>query len=1165
VGTQRYAGCSRAATHGMAFFKYGKWTGPAYSAGHDSDPFVALTSSDLAVPGIDAFDNNVSKPHDIAYANAQVLLASQWDTQPGSRVSALINYFTSVSNADVIFIAQAPLNSASSILGEAIRAFSIPAIGVHAAAAEGIIRLLQTDPQYAASMAILTKQEMQKRVGDIADFAGDALTYWLARFSDTLSALASATTSLYDLWKAIDHGDDFVDQVGAIFGANQGTSLTNLLNQTFDLLGIRSGAIHELGWISQSTSDAQPNGDSLAPSINSDGRYVAFQSHATDLVASDTNGAADIFIHDRQNETISRVSVGVGGAQANGASTYPSISQDGRYIAFESTASNLVSGDKGGWTEIFVYDRTTGTTARASIGLNVSGVTDNEPNWPSMHPSIASSGNGYKVAYASEAGNLVAGDARNLPRIFVYDSATKVITKITNGIGGAPNNASDFPSISTNGLVAYHSFASNLVANDTNSAGDIFLYNNGTTTRISVGLNGAQSNGESTQASISANGNFIAFQSLASNLVAGDTNGVSDIFVHNRTTGGTERVSTGVNGVQSNNDSYEASISSDGRFVTFWSRATNLVPGQTGPAGQIFVHDRELHQTKLISVSAAGETGNTWELVEPVISGDGSLVAFESSSTNIYRGTGGHGNIFETDSLNFFNRGGPRDDLISSALGNDVLDGGGGINTVSYATILSTIVINLATTIAQNTGGGGTDTLTNFRNVIGGSGADRLTGDGNANTLNGGPGNDILNGAAALDTLVGGLNADKFVFDSVALGDARATIPLFDRVTDYDRSGGSFNAAEGDQIDLSALLAAVSGQGVGALVRVIASGTGASLQVDTDGAANGTLWTTIARLENIHAGNAVNVILNTALPGGSSITVANTAANDFNSDVRSDILLQHSSGQMAIWSMNGFTISNAAVLSGNPGPAWHAKDAADFTADGKADILFQNDSGLPAIWTMNGSTIVSGTTLPNPGPAWHAVKTADFNGDGKADILLQHDTGLPAIWLTNGTAIGSAATLADPGPTWHARLTGDFNGDGKADILWQQDNGLPAIWLMDGTSIIGSVTLPNSGPQWHPRAAGDFNGDGKTDILWQHDNGLPVVWTMDGLTIAAATTLANPGAAWHAIDTADVNGDAKADILWQQDSGLPAIWQMDGASIAAATTLANPSASWHLI
>ena len=328
---------------------------------------------------------------------------------------------------------------------------------------------------------------------------------------------------------------------------------------------------------------------------------------------------------------------------------------------------------------------------------------------------------------------------------------------------------------------------------------------------------------------------------------------------------------------------------------------------------------------------------------------------------------------------------------------------------------------------------------------------------------------------------------------------------------------------EGDTLDFSAFDRFWAWQRChDTLVRVLEnpSGTAAILQIDQDGTTGGMNWTTIARLDGIHTGDGVNVILDST--GGVTLTVPELMpTKNFNGDTHADILWQSSSGMPAAWLMNG---TNAVTVSGvgsfNPGPSWHVKGSGDFNGDGKSDILWQDSGGTPAIWLMDGTTAVSVSAAGsfNPGPSWQIKGTGDFNGDGKSDILWQDSGGAAAIWLMDGTTATSVAAVGpfNPGPSWQIKGTGDFNGDGKSDILWQGSDGTPAIWLMDGINFVSTSAAGsfNPGPSWQVKGSGDFNGDGKSDILWQGSDGTPAIWLMDGataVTVSAAGSV-QPGA-----------------------------------------------------
>ena len=339
--------------------------------------------------------------------------------------------------------------------------------------------------------------------------------------------------------------------------------------------------------ISLSSTGAQGDGDSRAASISADGRFVAFESSATNLVGNDTNGKEDVFVRDRRTGKTRRFSVSSAGAQGDGDSRAPSISANGRFVAFRSAATNLVGGDTNASLDVFVGDRRTGKTKRVSVSS--AGVQGNSF---SESPSI--SADGRFVAFESAATNLVGNDSNGFRDVFVRDrrgGRTKRVSVSSAGAEG--NNESRQASISADGrFVAFRSDATNLVGNDTNGFRDVFVHNleRGKTKRVSVSSAGAQGKGDSSAPSpMSADGRFVAFDSAATNLVGGDTNGFSDVFVRDRRTGKTRRFSVSSTGAQGNGDSFAPSISADGRFLAFESSASTLVGGDNNGALDVFV------------------------------------------------------------------------------------------------------------------------------------------------------------------------------------------------------------------------------------------------------------------------------------------------------------------------------------------------------------------------------------------------------------------------------------------------------------------------------------------------------------------------------------------------------------------------------------------------
>lgn len=394
--------------------------------------------------------------------------------------------------------------------------------------------------------------------------------------------------------------------------------------------------------ISVNNARVQGNQSSYYASISADGRYVAFLSDANNLVVGgDTNGVSDIFVRDRKTGETERVSVDSAGKQGNGSSFGRfAISADGRHVVFESSAKNLVSGDTNGQKDIFVHDRLSGKTSRVSV--DSAGVQSNSYSYS---PSI--SADGRYVAFVSNADNLVDGDSNNVADVFVHDRQTGKTTRVSvNSDGSGANEFSGSPSISADGrLVAFDSGADNLVPVDTNRMSDVFVHDRqtGQTALVSVDSVGKQGNNHSFDSFLSANGRYVAFVSLATNLVEGGTKGWHKVFVHDRNTGKTELASVDSAGTQGNEYSVIPSISADGRYVAFASHADNLVSGDTNGYDDVFVHDRKTGKTERVSVNSAGKQGNSISLMTLVInpsaiSADGRYIAFESYADNLVAG-----------------------------------------------------------------------------------------------------------------------------------------------------------------------------------------------------------------------------------------------------------------------------------------------------------------------------------------------------------------------------------------------------------------------------------------------------------------------------------------------------------------------------------------------
>jgi hypothetical protein len=382
-------------------------------------------------------------------------------------------------------------------------------------------------------------------------------------------------------------------------------------------------------------------------SVSADGRYVVYASYAGDIVSGDTNGAADIFLWDGNGNGLStRISVGPGGVEANSHSFSPSISADGKFVVYTSFATNLVTGDTNNAMDVFVYNVATGVTTRESVNT-----AEVQANSSSMNPSL--SADGRYVIFASDATNLVTGDTNAKLDVFVRDRATGNTYRESVAAAGAQlNDESAYPSISSNGrYVAFASKATNAVAGDTNGVQDVFVRDRslGTIKRVSVATGGAQSNSLSDSPKISGDGSYIAYRSFATNLVAGDTNSQWDVFVTDRGAVKTERVSVDSAEQQATAEPSQISISDNGRLVTFQAADSTFVAGDNNSAIDVFRRDLTAGTTTRVSVDYYGSQTNADSFAASV-SGDGRFVVYESSATDLYLKTASAGGITRFDS-----------------------------------------------------------------------------------------------------------------------------------------------------------------------------------------------------------------------------------------------------------------------------------------------------------------------------------------------------------------------------------------------------------------------------------------------------------------------------------------------------------------------------------
>ena len=599
--------------------------------------------------------------------------------------------------------------------------------------------------------------------------------------------------------------------------------------------------------VSTDSSGMQADNSSYSPAFSADGTKVAFSSVAGNLVAGDFNNASDIFVKNLSTGVLTRVSTDSSGTQGNSDSYNPVLSSDGTKVYFQSDSTNLVASDTNGLSDIFVKNLSTGVVTRLSTDAN-----GNQGDSGSYQPILSMDGT--KLAFHSNASNLVVGDTNNQTDIFVKNLSTGAVTRVSTDSGGTQGNGYSYnPVFSPDGTqVVFYSAATNLVAGDTNGVVDIFVKNlsTGAITRVSTDSSGVQGNSYSEVPVFSPDGTKVAFASAASNLVAGDTNGVEDIFVKNLSTGVVTLVSTDSSGAQGNNVSLWPVFSPDGTQVVFQSGASNLVANDTNAAYDIFVKNLITGVTTRVSTDSSGAQGGG-SSGKPVFSPDGTQVVFYSLASNLVAGdtnnaydifvkniaptdTGGIDtvqssisytlgqyleNLTLTGSANLNGTGNSLDNVITGndgnnvlngGLGNDTLDGGLGTDTAIYNSAWVTYTITGNATSSTVSGVEGTDTLSNIE-TLRFNGIDVSTADAvNDNPIG-------VNDTNSSDAVI---EASPFV-----VGDATATGNVLSNDTDADSSLGLGETIAVASVSGSALNLGVSVLGTYGSVIINANGT----------------------------------------------------------------------------------------------------------------------------------------------------------------------------------------------------------------------------------------------------------------------------------------------------------------------------------------------------
>jgi Tol biopolymer transport system component len=399
------------------------------------------------------------------------------------------------------------------------------------------------------------------------------------------------------------------------------------------LAGLAFAATATTERVSVTPSGSEPDSSSGEPSVSADGNLVAYSSSATDIVPGVGDGhAPQIYVYNRTTGETKLASASSSGEPANNLNEQPAISADGRYVAFDSYARNLVPGGAT-FDDVYVKNLKTGELTRASVSS--SGAAGNKY---SSSPSISADGN--VVTFSSDATNLTPVKTKSRRNEFVHfmDSGKTVQVNVSPK-GGGGNGDCHKPSVSADGgLIAFASRGSNLVKGGSRGW-QIFVrdLDKRKTSVVSLSSSGKTGNGTSSHPVISGDGRFVAFESQATNLVKGDTTKGFDLFLRDLTKRTTKRISVGANGHQANDQSSDASISNHGGYVAFYSAATNLTPGEGGSSHVFLYSSRGGKRLQQVDVSDAGKSGDRLAGL-PAVSGDGRFVAFQSQATNLVGG-----------------------------------------------------------------------------------------------------------------------------------------------------------------------------------------------------------------------------------------------------------------------------------------------------------------------------------------------------------------------------------------------------------------------------------------------------------------------------------------------------------------------------------------------
>jgi hypothetical protein len=822
--------------------------------------------------------------------------------------------------------------------------------------------------------------------------------------------------------------------------------------------------------VSTDASNSEANGGSYAPSVSGDGRYVVFQSYASNLVTGDTNETSDVFVKDLVSGAIVRTSVSTAGGEGDHESYVGSVSADGGVVVFVSYASNLVDGDVNASMDVFARDLQDSTTTLVSVRDPVVGGEFAANNHSA---SFGISSDGRYVAFTSDASNLVAGDTNGVADVFLKDVVSGVTTRVSTASDGAESNDyAEWPSVSDDGrYVAFAAWASNLVADDTNDASDVFVKDllSGVVTRVSAGASDTQGDGLSYGAALSGDGQYVTFVSEATNLVDDDTNGTTDVFVRNMVSGVVTRVSTDAKDAEVTGDSLKPAISSNGRYVAFTSGASNLVDGDSNGMDDIFVKDLATGAVTRVNTASSGAEANDATYETSAVSDDGRYVAFASSASNLVDGdTNGVIDVFVKDLQTGVIRR-------ASTAADGAESDGDSVGCSISADARYVVFYGNATNLVA-----GTADVTNvFVKDMQSGAIARLS-----SAADGTPAN-----AASFYSTISG-DGQKVVFSSYASnlcsGDGnlavdvfRAANVLFNQAPSgiaLDNATVAENSATGT---LVGTLSTTDPDAGDTFTYTLVDNAGGRFKVVGD-----QMLVDDGSLLDYETATSHVITVQTSDAGGASfvqeLTITLTDVHEFDSVA----VFDPATSTFSLRSENASGPADYTFGYGVPGAGWQTL-VGDWHGDGSSGVGLYDASTstfyLTGAYVSGAAEYTFGYGVPDGG--WIPL-VGDWDGDGAAGVGL-YDPGTSTFYLTNALATGVAEYTFGygvPNGGWEP-IVGDWDGNGTSGVGLYDPNA-STFYLTNALATgVAEYTfgygVPNGG--WEPMV-GDWNGNGTTGV-----------------------------------------------------------------------------------